>query len=81
MKRKLTKKEYKTILKNQKDTGTPFTKKQRSKLRKLTFEHLTICDEGFVISGNSDGTGDWFANNIPSRCFRASDVLKGRSVQ
>ena len=81
MKRKLTKKEYKTILKNQKDTGVPYTKKERSKLKKITFERIYINEEGFIIAGNSDGTGDWFANNLSSRCFRISDVLEGRSIQ
>tara|TARA_Y100000310_G_scaffold231702_1_gene234398 strand:- start:1399 stop:1641 length:243 start_codon:yes stop_codon:yes gene_type:complete len=79
--RKLTKKEYKTILKHQRELGEPFTKKQRKKLKNLTFERLYIYDEGFVIVGNRDGTGDWFANNIPSRCFRVSDVLSERTIQ
>ena len=74
-KRSLTKSEYKQILKHQKNTGRPFTKKERSKLRKLTFDEVAINEEGFIICGNDDGTGDWFANNIPSRCFRASDLL------
>ncbi len=54
---------------------------QRKKLKNLTFERLYIYDEGFVIVGNRDGTGDWFANNIPSRCFRVSDVLSERTIQ
>ena len=79
-KRRLTKSEYKQILRHQRNTGTLFTKKERSKLKKLTFEDVSICEEGFIIYGDESGSGDWFANNLPRRCFRASDVLKDRSI-
>ena len=79
-KRRLTKSEYKHILRHQRKCGKDFTKKERSKLKKLTFEDVVISEEGFVICGNQDGTMDWFANNLRSRCFRVSDVLKDRSI-
>jgi len=78
--RRLTKKEYKTILRNQKNTGIPYTKKERAKLKKITFERVAICEDGFIVCG-ADENLNWFANNIPSRCFRVSDVLKGRNIQ
>ena len=81
MLRTLTKSEYKSILKHQRRVGHEFTKKERSKLKKLTFEDVFISDEGFVIMGNQDGTMDWFANNLPSRCFRVSDALGDRNIQ
>ena len=81
MMRKLTKFEYKHILRHQRKVGKDFTKKERSKLKKLTFEDVFISEEGFIILGNSDGTMDWFANNLPGRCVRVSDVLKDRSLQ
>ena len=58
MKRKLTKFEYKHILRHQRKVGKDFTKKERSKLKKLTFEDVFISEEGFIILGNSDGTMD-----------------------
>jgi len=78
--RRLSKEEYKNILKHQKRVGQEFTKKERGKLKKLTFEDVFISEEGFVICGNQDGTMDWFANNLPSRCFRVSDALKDGSI-
>ena len=42
MKRKLTKFEYKHILRHQRKVGKDFTKKERSKLKKLTFEDVFI---------------------------------------
>ena len=81
MLRSLTKSEYKHILKHQRRVGQEFTKKERSKLKKLTFEDVVITDEGFVVVGEVTGAMDWMANNLPSRCFRVSDALKDRSIQ
>jgi len=79
--RTLTKAEYKHILKHQRKCGKDFTKKERSKLKKLTFEDVFISEEGFIICGETTGSMDWLANNLPSRCFRVSDALKDRSIQ
>ena len=79
--RQLTKKEYKNILRNQRRCGQEFTKKERSKLKKLTFEEVVISDEGFIVVGDTTGSMDWLANNLPSRCCRVSDALKDRSIQ
>jgi len=81
MLRTLTKSEYKSILKHQRRVGHEFTKKERSKLKKLTFEDVFISEEGFIICGETTGSMDWLANNLPSRCFRVSDALKDRSIQ
>ena len=78
--RRLSKEEYKEILRGAKFNGVIYSKKEKRKIRRMTFNHAHICEDGFLIVGNKDGTMDWFANNIPSRCFRVSDVLEDRKI-
>ena len=60
--------------------GVRAAARERAKLKKITFEEVAICQDGFIVCG-ADENLNWFANNIPSRCFRVSDVLKGRNIQ
>lgn len=75
MERRLTKEEYKSILRGAKFNGLTYSKKEKRKLRRMKFADIGINEVGFVIAGNNDGTMDWFVRNFPSRCFRGSDVL------
>jgi hypothetical protein len=78
--RRLSKEEYKSILRGLKINGVTYAKKEKRKLRRMTFDDASITEDGFVIVGNKDGTMDWFANNKPSRCVRMSDVLEDRNI-
>ena len=76
-KRRLTKSEYKNILRQQREIGKTFSKKQKRKLFRMRFDNAQFIEGGFVIQGNNDGVMDWFANNNPGQCARVDDLLNG----
>jgi len=76
-KRRLTKPEYKNILRQQREIGKIFTKKEKRKLFRMRFDNAHFFEGGFFIQGNNDGAMDWFANNNPGQCARVDDLLDG----
>ena len=74
-KRRLTKPEYKDILRQQKQIGKTFSKKEKRKLFRMRFDGAHFFEGGFIIQGNNDGAMDWFANNNPGQCARVDDLL------
>jgi len=76
-KRRLTKSEYKNILRQQKRIGKTFSKKEKRKLFRMRFDNAYVSEDCFVIQGNNDGVMDWFANNKPRQCARVDDLLDG----
>ena len=75
--RRLTKSEYKNILRQQKQVGKTFSKKEKRKLLRMRFDNAYFSEGGFIIQGNNDGVMDWFANNNPGQCARVDDLLDG----
>ena len=76
-KRRLTKPEYKDILRQQKQVGKTFSKKEKRKLFRMRFDAAHFFEGGFIVQGNNDGVMDWFANNNPGQCARVDDLLDG----
>ena len=74
-KRRLTKPEYKDILRQQKQVGKTFSKKEKRKLFRMRFDGAHFFEGGFIIQGNNDGARDWFANNNPGQCARVDDLF------
>jgi len=74
-KRRLTKPEYKDILRQQKQVGKTFSKKEKRKLFRMRFDGAHFFEGGFIIQGNNDGAMDWFANNNPGQCARVDDLF------
>ena len=74
-KRRLTKPEYKDILRQQKQIGKTFSKKEKRKLFRMRFDGAHFFEGGFIIQGNNDGAMDWFANNNPGQCARVDDLF------
>ncbi len=77
-KRRLTKPEYKNILRQQREIGRTFSKKEKRKLFRMRFDNAHFFEGGFFIQGNNDGAMDWFANNTPGQCARVDDLLDGK---
>ena len=74
-KRRLTKSEYKNILRQQREIGKIFSKKEKRKLFRMRFDDAHFFEGGFIIQGNNDGAMDWFANNNPGQCARVDDLF------
>ena len=74
-KRRLTKPEYKDILRQQKQVGKTFSRKEKRKLFRMRFDGAHFFEGGFIIQGNNDGAMDWFANNNPGQCARVDDLF------